>query len=119
MQRQFEPKALHAVSSMQSLLHVVAEGATHCPLLSQVLLPEHVPHDPPQPLSPHSLPEQFDVQIVTHCPLLSQVLPPEHVPHDPLQPLSPHCLPEQFGVQTDTQSQLSLQVWLALHATQP
>jgi len=65
----------------------------------------HVPHEPPQPLSPHSRPVQLGVHTPpgTHWPLALHVVWPVHVPHDTPQSV-PHCMPtQQSGWLSSTQ----------------
>jgi hypothetical protein len=57
-----------------------------------------VPHDPPQPSSPHDLAMQLGAHA--HWPLALQAVFPEHVPQEPPQPSSPHCRPPQLGKHT-------------------
>jgi hypothetical protein len=72
-------------------------SSTHWPFW-QVALPPHVPHEPPQPLSPHSLPEQFGEQVVVQAPFW-QVSLPLQSPQVPPQPFGPHSLPLHCGTQ--------------------
>ena len=67
-----------------SLLHVGAGGWSH------------IPHEPPQPSSPHDFPAQFGVHPAAHTPALHE--PCAQLPHEPPQPSSPHDLPAHFGV---------------------
>ena len=66
-------------------------------------LAEQVPHEPPQPSSPHCRPVQAGVQSVTHWPVdVWQAVPPSQVPQSPPQPSGPHSLPTQSGAQTQS-----------------
>lgn len=56
----------------------------------------HVPHEPPQPSSPHDLPAQLGLQA--HCPAAVHV-PWSHSPHDPPQPSGPQARPAHAGTQ--------------------
>jgi hypothetical protein len=56
----------------------------------------HVPHDPPQPSSPHVAFEQS--RLHSHLPDALHD-PNAHVPHEPPHPSGPHTLPLHFGVQ--------------------
>ncbi len=59
----------------------------------------HAPQVPPQPSSPHALPEQAGVQEPpAHCPELVHEPPASQVPQLPPQPSSPQALPAQLGV---------------------
>ena len=51
----------------------------------------------PQPLSPHTFPEQEGIQSLTQVPLL-QEYPKLQLPHVPPQLSSPQTLPEQLAV---------------------
>ena len=57
--------------------------------------PKQVPHDPPTPLSPHSLPAHGLVPVM-QIPTL-QYWPDGQVPHDPPQVSSPHLLMPHDG----------------------
>lgn len=56
----------------------------------QVLPLGQLPHDPPQPSGPHSLPLHCGAQ--TQVPL-EQAWVAEQLPQEPPQPSGPHCLP--------------------------
>ena len=61
-------------------------------LLPLHCLPEvQVPHDPPQPSGPHSLPLHWGAHA--HTPL-EQVCVPEQLPQEPPQPSGPQFFPE-------------------------
>ena len=69
---------------------------------THVAPPEQVPHDLPQPSSPHCLSAQFGTHVpLWHMPNWLQVLPEAQEPHELPQPSSPHCLPPQDGVQDE------------------
>ena len=95
------PDELTSVALLQLSPPPGTTSGTHVPPL-QVSPEKQVPHDPPQPSSPHSSPEQNGVQLETHSPKL-QVSPEKQVPQDPPQPSSPHSRPEHEGVQLETQ----------------
>ena len=63
----------------------------------------HVPHDPPQPSSPHARPAQFGTHVSVPDPVIDahtyslQIVPGWHEPQTPPQPSGPHCRPSQMG----------------------
>ncbi len=61
-----------------------------------------VPHEPPHPLSPHTLPLQLGVHA-PQVPVALHAWPTGQVPQLPPQPLSPQVLPEHFGSQAGAQ----------------
>jgi hypothetical protein len=73
-------------------------GVLQVPLLLQTFGEVQVPQEPPQPLSPHCLPEQLGVQVETHWPEPLQLRPEPQVPQLPPQPSLPQLLLVQFGV---------------------
>jgi len=59
-----------------------------------------VPHEPPQPSSPHCFPLQLGVQLaVTHAPFASHAIGAVHVPQVPPQPSGPQAFPLHAGTQ--------------------
>jgi len=78
----------------------------------------HVPHEPPQPSDPQTLPSQSGTQ--THWPLVLQVgrSDGQPLPQTPPQPSGPHCLPSHWG--RHSHWPLALQKGSALgHVPQP
>lgn len=71
----------------------------HCPPLHPC--PDgHVPHTPPQPSEPHTLPAQVGVQLPPQAPVeVLHTCPDEQVPQVPPQPSGPQLLPAQLVVQ--------------------
>jgi len=90
------PDELTSVALVQLSPPPGTVSGMHVPPL-QVSPEKQVPHDPPQPSSPHSSPEHEGVQLETHEPKL-QVSPEKQVPQDPPQPSSPHSASAQSGV---------------------
>lgn len=70
--------------------------------MTHVYCPGHVPHEPPQPSSPHTAEPQNGVHGPLHCPCPSQAPPPGHVPHDPPHPSLPHDRPAHWGEHATT-----------------
>jgi hypothetical protein len=68
-------------------------------LAVQALPAGQVPHNPPQPLSPHCLPAHSGTHSPSHVPSAAQLIPAEQSPQLPPQPSSPHSLLVQSGVQ--------------------
>jgi hypothetical protein len=57
-----------------------------------------VPHEPPQPSGPHTMPVQSEQPLATHWPCGLHVCVDGHEPHEPPQPSGPQLLPEHVGV---------------------
>src|SRR5437879_38093 len=90
-------------------------SGTQLPLTHMVVLPQ-LPHEWPQPSSPHCLVPHDGVHTGSHWPAAEQLLPVPQLPHEPPQPLSPHCLAPHEAVQFLTHSPCSLQVSSAAHS---
>ncbi len=71
-------------------------GQPHLPPVHGAPLAQ-LPHEPPQPSSPHTLPSQFAMQA-RHLPAV-HATPWAQLPHAPPQPSSPHSLSLHAGLQ--------------------
>jgi hypothetical protein len=83
--------------------HTLPGSSWQVPLTTHVYVGGQVPHDPPQPSSPHTIEPQKGVQV-PHCPWESQGRPPGQVPQDPPHPSSPQTRPVHEGTHDDPSS---------------
>lgn len=93
-------------------------AAAHWPAAVQLCPAAQLPHAPPQPSVPQTLPIQIGVQVETHVPTALQVLPAVQAPQEPPQASLPHCLPLHAGVHDEMQVPALLHVFPAPHVPQ-
>jgi hypothetical protein len=97
----------HPSSHSRSPTHCVAQIAwqsnavVHAPAEHTSPLGQD-PHEPPQPLSPHTLPEQLGVHA-PQVPLALHDCPTGQLPHVPPHPSAPQDLPAHCGTQGASQ----------------